>query len=375
MKLQLVGVFIDLKKAFDTVDHSILIEKINHYGIRGTANTWICSYLMNRYQYVTINGTNSDYMNVLCGVPQGSILGPILFILYINDMCNVSTLLKPILFADDTNLFYSGKDIDELCSVVSIELDKLCIWFQVNKLSLNISKTNFMVFTNRSCDDTYYTVCMKGLNLSRVFVTKFLGVHMDSKLDWIYHIDIVRNKVAKNVSVINRVKHVLTSSALYSLYCTLVMPYLNYCCEVWGNNYKTRIQSLFILQKIAIRIICLNANYKCHTKPLFYQLRSLNVFDIIDLNSLVFMYKAFHNSLPANVLSNLKKVNGSHNHSTRNNNLNFKVRYRRTTKKALSICVRGSKMWNSLSPDIKLSRNVNAFKKMLKSSLLENYKF
>ena len=240
---------------------------------------------MNRYQYVTINGTDSDYMNVLCGVPQGSILGPILFILYIND---ISTLLKvkPFLFADDTNLFYSSKDIAELCSVVSIELDKLCIWFQVNKLSLNTSKTNFMVFTNRSCDDTY-TVCMNhnGLNLSRVFVIKFLGVHMDSKLDWNYHIDIVRNNVAKNVSVINRVKHVLTSSALYSLYCTVVMPYVTYCCEVWGNNYKTRIQSLFILQKRAIRIICLNANYKCHKKPLFYQLRSLNVFDIIDLNS------------------------------------------------------------------------------------------
>ena len=195
---------------------------------------------------------------------------------------------------------------------------------------------------------------------------------MDSKLDWNYHIDIVRNKVAKNVSVINRVKHVLTSSALYSLYCTLVMHCLSYCCEVWGNTYKTRIQSLFILQKRAIRIICLNTNYKCHTKPLFYQLRSLNVFDIIDLNSLVFMYKAFHNSLglPANLLSYFKNVN----HNTRNNNLNFKVRYRRTTRKALSICVKGSKMWNSLSRDIKLSRNVNAFKKMLKSSLLENYK-
>ena len=115
-----VGVFIHLKKAFDTVDHSILIEKLYHYGIRGTANKWSCSYLMNRYQYVTINGTNSDFMNVLCGVPQGSILGPILLILYINYMCNVSTLLKPILFADDTNLFYSGKDIDELCSLVSI---------------------------------------------------------------------------------------------------------------------------------------------------------------------------------------------------------------------------------------------------------------
>ena len=92
------------------------------------------------------------------------------------------------------------------------------------------------------------------------------------------------------------------------MYCTLVMPYLTYCCEVWGNNYKTRIQSLFILQKRAIRIICLNANYKCHTKPLFFQLRSLNVFDIIDLNSLVFVYKAFHNSLPANLLSYFKKL-------------------------------------------------------------------
>ena len=172
-----------------------------------------------------INGTNADYMNVLCGVPQGSTLGPILFILYINDMCNVSTLLKSILFADDNNLFYSSKDIKELCSVVSIELDKLCKWFQVNKLSLNTSKTNFMVFTNKSCYDTY-SVCMNGLNLSRAFVTKLLSVHMDSKLDWNDHINIVRNTIAKHrpISVMNRVKYVLTSSALYSLYCTLVMP-------------------------------------------------------------------------------------------------------------------------------------------------------
>ena len=191
-----VGVFIDLKKAFDTVDHGILIEKLDHYGIRGIANQWSCSYLINVYQYVNINDTNSDYMNVLCGVPQGYVLGPILFILYINDMCNVSTLLKPVLFADDTNLFYFGKDIKELCSVVSIELDKLCKWFQVNKLSLHTSKTNFMVSTNKSCDDTY-SVCRNGLHLSRVFVTKFVGVHMDSKFDWNDHINIVRNKIAK----------------------------------------------------------------------------------------------------------------------------------------------------------------------------------
>ena len=104
---------------------------------------WICSYLMNRIQYVCINDTNFDYMNVTCGVPQGSILGPALFIIYINDMCNVSLLMKSIVFADDTNFFYSGKDLTEVCKTVSKELDKLCRWFQVNKLSLNIAKTNF----------------------------------------------------------------------------------------------------------------------------------------------------------------------------------------------------------------------------------------
>ena len=133
-------------------------------------------------------------------------------------------------------------------------------------------------------------------------------MHMDSKLDWNEHINIVRNKMAKNESVMNS-RHVglLTSSALYSLYCTLVMHYLTYCCEVWGNNYKTRIQSLFILQKRAIRI-CLNTNYKCHTKQLFNQLRSLNVFDTIDLNSLVFMCKAFHNLLPTNLMFYFQKI-------------------------------------------------------------------
>ena len=127
-------------------------------------------------------------------------------------------------------------------------------------------------------------------------------------------------------------------------------------------------------KKRAIRI-CLNTNYKCHTKPLFYQLRSLNVFDIIDINSPVFMYKAFHNLLPINLLTYFKKVNDSHNHNTRNNTLSFKVRFRRTSKKALIICIKVSEMWNALSPDIKLSRNANAFKKMLKSSHLEDYKF
>ena len=141
-----LGVFIDLKKAFDTVNHSVLIEKLKHYGIRGVAENWIKSYLLGRKQFVNIGECSSDLIQISCGVPQGSVIGPKLFILYINDICNVSKLLKFILFADDTNILYSDSNVHNLVSIINHELDKLCTLFSVNKLSLNVSKTNYMVF-------------------------------------------------------------------------------------------------------------------------------------------------------------------------------------------------------------------------------------
>ena len=146
--LELTGVFIDLKKAFDTIDHHLLLRKLEAYGIRGMANEWLKSYLHNRLQYVSVEDNNSDLLNVICGVPQVSILGPKLFILYINDLCNISTVLKFILLADDTNIFCPGKDQTQLSKTINTELRKLHIWFSVNRLSLNIAKTNYMLFGN-----------------------------------------------------------------------------------------------------------------------------------------------------------------------------------------------------------------------------------
>ena len=216
-------------------------------------------------------------MNVSCGVPQGSILGPALFILYVNDMCNVSTTLKSILFADDTNIFHTGDDLKEVCETMSHELDKLNRWFRANKLSLNVSKTNFMIFFNKKCDDNY-SVRINGMEINRVYVTTFLGVYMDSQLNWSDHVSVIKRKMAKNVSVMNRVRHLLSSSALYSLYCTLILPYLNYCCVVWGNTYKSSLRPLCILQKRAIRI-CGKAGYRSHTIPIFHQLKTLDIYD------------------------------------------------------------------------------------------------
>ena len=139
-------------------------------------------------------------MKVTCGVPQGSILGPALFILYINDMCNVSILMKSIVFADDTNFFYSGDNLSQVCETVSSELGKLHSWFQVNKLSLNIGKTNFMIFGSKQCEANH-VVSINGMNIKRFYVTKFLGVHIDSHLNWGEHINHIKSKISKKKCV------------------------------------------------------------------------------------------------------------------------------------------------------------------------------
>ena len=145
-----LGIFLDFQKAFDTVDHSILLDKLHCYGIRGIANQWFFSYLSNRQQLVVYNGFESELKVINCGVPQGSILGPLLFLLYINDLTNVSSLFMPMLFADDTNLFCTGTDLKEIMRLVNEEISKIYAWVNANKLSLNIDKTNFMLFTPKN---------------------------------------------------------------------------------------------------------------------------------------------------------------------------------------------------------------------------------
>ena len=243
-----IGVFIDLKKAFDTIDHKLLLQKLEFYGVRGAANDWVKSYLSCRKQFVQVDEHASKLLDIICGVPQGSVLGPKLFILYINDLCNVSNLVKYVLFADDTNIFKSGKNIHDLSKEISNEMDKLNVWFNVNKLSLNVAKTHFMVFGKVKHSGSI-NIIINDSEIERVSVTKFLGVFIDEKLNWSEHIIKVQSKLSKCVSIIYKARELVSKDALVILYNSWFLPHLSYCCEVWANTYKTNLHKIVILQK------------------------------------------------------------------------------------------------------------------------------
>ena len=193
-----IGIFIDLRKAFDTINHNILINKLEKIGIRGMAIDWIKSYLDRRKQFVKLGNHSSNCFDIACGVPQGSVLGPKLFILYINDICQLSKLLSMVLFADDTNVFCFGDDLDTLQKNINEELYKLKLWFDWNKLSLNVSKTKFMFF-GRFRLNTQLKIEIDGVAIEQVHKIKFLGVTIDDKLSWKPHITHVKYKVARSL--------------------------------------------------------------------------------------------------------------------------------------------------------------------------------
>ena len=364
-----VGVFIDLKKAFDTIDHKLLLKKLEFYGVRGLVLKWVESYLDSRKQYVNMNGTRSDLLQIKCGVPQGSILGPQLFILYINDICNVSKLLQFILFADDTNIFYSSSQYETLSTVVSTELSKLQTWFALNKLSLNISKTNYMLFTRKNVSNRI-DIVFDGKQIERVHTTKFLGVIIDDKLSWQHHVSHVCKKLNKSLAVINKVRYILNVDALKNLYTALVLPYLFYCCEVWGNASKYLIEKVTVLQKRAVRIVS-KSDYRAHTAPLFRKHKLLKFCDIVQFKILLFMYKVREFSLPDN-LQMFFKIKASHNVTTRQDG-KFYVIYARTTLKSNCISIYGVKLWNKLGDDLRNLKPLNKFKLHLKTNFLNSY--
>ena len=285
-------------KAFnliDTVDHDILLDTLDHYGIRGCALSWFKSYLSCRTQYVTYDGSESNRQLIKCGV-QGSILGPLLFLIYINDLCTVCKNTIPVLFADDTNLFSSGLDATGIQDGVNHDLAIITECLKANKLSLNIKKTHYMCFSAKNKVKPDISLKIDGEIIAEVTSSKCLCVIIDDKLNWKDHVSFVCRKVAHGLGVIIKARKVLRNESLKNFYCSFIYPYLIYCNQVWGTACKTNIEPLFILQKKALRIIT-GVHPRSPSEPLFCQLKFMNCENIFKYLVSHLMYRVYPEEL------------------------------------------------------------------------------
>ena len=368
-----IGVFLDLAKAFDTVNHEILLKKLEHYGIRGIALEWFKNYLTNRKQIIKYKSEKSESLTIKCGVPQGSVLGPLLFLIYMNDISRSSEILSIILFADDTNLFFSHKNLFTLNETMNRELSKIASWLSANKLSLNIKKTHFIIFKSRGKkSNQHVSIIINNQEIEQVKCTKFLGLYIDDEFTWKYHIDQVASKISKMTGILAKARHYLSLKTLQTIYDTMVYPYLTYCNIVWASTYPSRLKSLFMLQKKIVRIMTF-AKYKENSKPLFLSLKILNIYELNIYLMALFMYSYFNENLPS-YFNNYFKLNEMiHSHNTRTAS-NLFIDYKRTNYGKFSLKFRGAQIWNKLPKDLKLSKSYRQFKQSSKV-YVQNYMY
>ena len=317
-----LAVFLDLSKAFDTIDHEILIKKLHYYGISGNSLQWFKSYLTNRKQYVQFKDSLSSFSLIKTGVPQVSILGPLLFIIYMNDIAHITDKFFFTIYADDTTLIapICTFNIENKLTVsqnINAELKVITDWLALNKLSLNAKKTKMMIFHYHQKQITNLDLRLY-INKTRIKQVKefnFLGIVFDECISWKDHIQKIAGKISVSVGTLNRLKRFLPMDILKVIYNALILPHLNLGILLWGHNFDR----IFKLQKRAVRAIT-SSKYNAHTNPLFQKLKLLKVEDIKNIFYLKFHYKYTKNELPTYFDNMFDREYLTHDHDTRNKN-------------------------------------------------------
>ena len=358
-------VLIDLKKAFDTVDHQILLRKIELYGIKGEALTLLKSYLTNRNQKCQIKNSFSTERLIKCGVPQVSILGPLFFLLYINDLPQCLNKTKPRLFADDTNLTASGDSITDLETAVNSDLENLRKWLIANKLSLNVAKTEFMLIGSKAMikknSDSRLNVFIENKQIKQVSECKTLGVIVDQHLSWKSNSENICKKITAGISDIRRVKPLVDKDTLISIYNAIVRPYFDYCCEVWdvfGESQSKRLQKL---QNRAATIILNMSNDVNHS----IALRALGWEPLKTERKKAkakMMYKVLHKMGPKSLTNLFSYKNEKTNYNLRDISSGLSLPKPRTNNMKNSLMYDGAHLWNYIPKEIRESKTLSSFR-------------
>ena len=369
-----LAIFIDLTKAFDTCPVDVLLHKLNFYGFRGVANLWFKNYLTSRRQYVAVRGEHSSHKEISMGVPQGSILGPILFILLINDLPNASKRFFTLLYADDTTLQISSSDLLFLFKTANSELEKLADWFRANHLTLNISKTKYILFRDKkmSVDFSDLNLEIDNDNIERIGEDckekyfKFVGLHLDEFLTWDHHAKYVRSKAASTVYSLSKLKNLLPKQIKHTVYNSLFRSYIEFGISCWGGTQNSIIGRISILQKRAVRYID-NLKYNSHTGPSFLKLKILRFKDMVQYNQACLMYKYVYDKLPISFNGMFTKLNSFE----RNLSFQLPIASYSNLRKFPSYSI--IRLWNSLPLELKRKKSLNIFKRHLSLSLSESY--